>query len=410
MTVAAQDVTPDLAPSSGYETRWHALTDAGDHSGAIELTQAWIADSKIRDADNPWGTFKPLTRLAAAYTASGEDRLAMNSYREAIALGSVHLGAFSPELIEPLIELSALLSANDLQDEALSALLRAKGITHRNQGIYNSEQERIVDSMSDIYLELDDVQQATLEQRLLYSMEARQVGEDSPDFVPAIQKWAQFLARIERYRDARQFLRRAVEILENAYGPNDVRIVDSLNLIADSFRSNEESKLPPEGRKALQRAVSIYRAQDNVDHADLMQAQQALGDWYMTIGSQKRALETYREAISVAQEAGVNQDTIDAQFARPKRLGINDRIVETARRRMQQNKDASLLDVEGTVVFEFDVDQYGLPRNIHVIKNTIDRRTVVAILRSKVRLLVYRPRYKNGVAVPTKGVRREYIF
>lgn len=401
-----------IEPRFRYAERWQALSDAENHADAAKLAKTWVADAIVQFGDGAAETFPPLTHLASSYAANDQNQLAIKTYREAIIVGEREIGVFSRLLVGPLVNLSALLAVNEQHDDAVSALMRAKNITHRVEGIFNTEQSTIVEKLSDIYLQLDDVQQATREQRLLYSSEAREVGDDSPAIVPALHRWAEFHVRIDRRRDARRFLRRAVAVLEDAYGRNDVRIAGTLKLIAETFRSDADSTLPREGLQALRRVVAIYQAQENVDQADLLNAQASLGDWYLATGRRALGMKTHVEAIAAARAAGFDDALINDLYTQPKALTTKKQPEGSNRLGLQRMKESwssvRINDVEGSVVFEFDVNERGFPKNVRVVKDTIGRARLVNTFRSWVNSVIYRPKFVNGEAVVTRGLRREF--
>lgn len=394
-----------------YAREWQALADANDHRGAVALATTWVADAQIQFGEGAPETFIPLCRLADSYMADEKTRLALKHYRAAITVGERRLGPFSSALIEPLVNLSGALTEAEQHDESVSLLMRAKDITHRNLGIYNDVQNDIVDRLTENYVYLGDMRQATREQRLLMGSAERKVGEDSPAIVPALQQWAEWQVALDRFKDARKVFYRAIDVLEKAYGPDDVRIVEMLNLITQTFYSNEESHFPSEGARALRRAVAIYQSQETIDHADLFHAQISLGDWYIISGQRSRGLNTYAEAITAAREAGVSDDVVEARYSRPRPLKSRERPMVGARPLgMRTYNGARMEDIKGTIVFELDVDERGRPRNIQVVEDTIGRAGIVNILRARLQSIVYRPKFENGAPAVTRGLRRQFDF
>ncbi|MFK7887472.1 MAG: hypothetical protein AB8G16_11485 [Gammaproteobacteria bacterium] len=409
-TLAQERATPEFR----YQEQWQALTDADDHAAAADLAKTWVNDTKRQFGDGAAETFLPLTFLADSYAASDQNQLAIITYQDAIEVGEIEIGVFARALLDPLVKLSELLKANDQHNEAVTALVRAKDITHRVEGIYNTEQTGIIEKLSDVYLLLNDVRQATREQKLLLSSESREVGYDSPALVPALHRWADFNVKINRRRDARRFLHDAVEILEKAYGPDDIRIAETLKLIAETFRSDQSSVRPREGLKALRRVVDIYQAQDNVDQADLLKAKSSLGDWYLTTGRRSRGLETYENAVIAAREAGLSDAAINKLYAKPEPLTTTDQPEGSNRIGLQRKSEfwsSVMIDkLDGSIIFEFDVNERGFPKNIRVVEDTIGRARMVNMLRTWVAAVVYRPKFENGEAVVTYGLRREFEF
>ena len=404
--------TPDalVAPeatgeSFEYAQAWQALMDSEEYDEAAVLATTWVTDATVQYGKRSLETFVPFVRLADAYAANKLTAQAAKAYADAILVGERRLGAFSPSLVEPLLGLGTMLARDRQHESAISALRRAKDITHRNKGIYNIEQSPIVDKLTISYAKLGEFRQATREQQLLFGSAAKEVGEDSVEFVPALQKWANWNAQLQRYSDARKYFNRAVELLEEEYGPNDVRIIETLNMIANSFRRNVYANFPREGSRALRQVVDIYKAQDVVDQTDLLRAYTRLGDWYMLSGRGNRGVEVYAQGIREAREAGVSDEVINAGFAIPRPLTKNSLPVG-----MSIVDQARVENANSAITLEFDVARNGRPHNIRVVQDTVQKLGVVKLLKMRLANARFRPRFVDGKAVAHRGVRYIYEF
>jgi len=403
--LAPAGATSDSADVLDYPAQWQVLTDAGDHAAAIDLAKTWAADAARQYGDGADESFVPLTRLGESYESAAQYVLAARAYEDAIEIAQSKRGVFDMAMIEPLLGLGRVLSARGEYESAVSSLMRAKDITHRNLGIFNAEQAPIVGELTESYVGLGEVRQATREQRFLFGAREKQLGADNPDLVPALQEWATWNARIQRFPDARRIFYRAIEILENAYGPNDLRIVETLNMIARSFYMNADSTYPREGAQALRRAVAIYESQEFVDQADLMRARTKLADWYMISGSRSRAVDAYEDTIATAKAAGVDEDLIEARYGIPRMLRTSSTPIG-----LWPHEREKLGNETRHVILEYDVDKRGRPRNIRVIEDTVKLVDTLKLLRNRVAATVYRPRFVDGKAVPTFGVRQQFDF
>lgn len=392
-------------PFLQYVSAWQQLIDGAKFAEAAELAEAWALEAQRRFGEDAVQVFVPYVRTGQAYEAAGENAKAARAYGQAIKLGERRMGVFDPRVTEPLTGLGRVLAKQGEHEAAVSQLMRAKDITHRNAGIFNDEQTEIVDILTQSYVGLGELRQATREQYFIFSAQEKLYGPDALELVPALQKWAQWNARINRIADARDYFQRAMQIQENHYGPNDLRLVETLNLIARSFYRNPSTSHPREGAAALRRAVEIYKAQDFVDQADLLRAQTRLGDWYMLSGLRSQSMKEYQASVDEALASGVDEKLLDSVFGRPKLLRSNRVPIGVLARQVRQ-----VADGPRHILVEFDVDKRGRARNIRIVEDTVDLVSVVRIIRERISLAVFRPRFENGAPADTLGVRKLYQF
>lgn len=388
-----------------YARNWRQLMADGEHEAAADLAGTWVADATRRFGEEDYHTFLPLIRLAQAHERAGDLGAALRAYDGAVTVGERRLGVFDPALVEPLTGMGRVLANQGDHEAAVSRLMRAKDITHRNAGIFNEQQIEIVDILTEAYVGLGELRQATREQHFIFAAQEKIHGPDSLALIPALQKWAQWNARTNRFADARRLYHRAIETLEKNYGPNDLRLIETLNMIARSFYRNPTTSHPREGAYALQRAVEIYKAQEFVDQADLLRAQTRLGDWFMLSGLRSRSIEEYEKAVGEALEAGVDEELIDTMYGYPKLLRTNKVPIGVLARQVRQVSDGPR-----HILVEFDVDKRGRARNIRVIEDTVDLVSVVQVVRERIALSTFRPRFENGEPVVTHGVRKLFQF
>src|SRR5678810_293362 len=91
--------------------------------------------------------------------------------------------------------------------------------------------------------------------------EEERLGNQSPELLPTIYDLADWYEHWGTVREARPLYRRAAAIIENAYGSDDLRLVQPLRQIASSYE--REGKFRSEGRNALQRIEHLYAANDS---------------------------------------------------------------------------------------------------------------------------------------------------
>ncbi|MEO1574940.1 MAG: tetratricopeptide repeat protein, partial [Pseudomonadota bacterium] len=302
-----------------YEAHWQAKVDADLIDEAIDIATSWVNAATVQYGDDSAEAFVPTLRLAETHYINDDPAKSVAAYLDAIKVGERNFGAVSPLLVKPLQRLGQIYQQQDDDEAAISALMRAKDITHRNAGIFNIEQGPIVDLLTESFWSMGDIRQATREQRFLFGTAEKTYGDDNPNLVPALHKWARHNARIGRLSDSRQIYHRALEVMENTYGPNDLRLIDTLYRMANTLvpagaGGQDNQYYPREGAIALSRAIDIYQAQEFVDNEDVLTAQARLGDWYMRNDRRNRALDTYQSAIDQARASGIDEASIDRQF------------------------------------------------------------------------------------------------
>jgi tetratricopeptide (TPR) repeat protein len=386
-----------------YYQQWQELNAAKRHAEAAEVAQTWYNAAVVQFGEYSQAAAAALLYLGDSHLELGNAALAAAAYTDSVKAAERSAGPFDSSLVKPLLRVGMVYLEQGDHEASVDALMRAKNITHRNQGIYNLEQGVIVDVLTESYEALGELRQATREQQFLFGTAEKAYGENSPELVPALQKWASWNARKGNFPAARRAFYRAIDILEREYGPNDLRIVDTLNLIARSYFRSFSDHSPREGSVALRRAIDIYRNQEFVDQADLLRQQTRLGDWHMLTPSRKRAIKTYKKSIAEAREAGLDDDIINAAFGVPRILSVTKEPLGLTRMQMEELADGPYL-----VKFEFDLDKTGRVRHIKVLEDSMGFVTITKVLRTRLASTVFRPRFVDGEPVSTFGSHMTY--
>ncbi|MDZ7684894.1 MAG: hypothetical protein U5O39_07680 [Gammaproteobacteria bacterium] len=230
---------------------------------------------------------------------------------EAIALMEAATGPYNRALIELLVAKAAIGREARALELAEESLRRAQHIAHRQGGVYTEEQLPIVHALTNIHLKQGMEFSANREQRFKLRINEQVHGEDSEELVPVLQNVASYFAHrgdavpmispitssiryrsqsvdeIERYRvslfrDAINLYDRAIKILENAHGTNDLRLVSPLKGLANARLMQRTAPGPAE--RAMERALSIVRSNPGTDITDHARALVDLGDVYTITG------------------------------------------------------------------------------------------------------------------------------
>ncbi len=256
--------------------------------------------------------------LASPFLCLGEALYGLKNYKAAaVAFSSsieqltVSAGVFDPRLIQPLEGLGKTLMRMGQLEQAEDVLSQAKDLTHRNFGIYNLVQSDIVNRLTRSYFERGELTDATREQKFLLRANEETYGE-APQLLPALRRMAKWQERVGRSDLARGTYRRALKIMDRAYGPDDLRRVGPLRDFARSYLNTPRGAdrvMSGAGAKALVEVVNLYERQEFTDAVDVAKAWGELGDWYVVGGRRRLAHAAYAEAGTVLRSAdGVNAE------------------------------------------------------------------------------------------------------
>ncbi|MDH3645251.1 MAG: TonB family protein [Gammaproteobacteria bacterium] len=228
---------------------------------------------------------------------------------------------FSLDLVDPLTVLAELYSSASRKDEAITALRRARHISHRNLGILNLEQIELADQLAMNYYEMGSIKEANRENRFAFRVNIHEYGADSAELVPAINKLASWYELIGEFGIARQHYKKSVDLIEKDYGENDLRLVAQLQNIAGTYR--KQNILKGEGKDALFRAVQIQQQHPEADVVSRARALTDIGDWFMLTSRRRDAIDLYAQAWNLLTADGASPEKGDVIFGRPKRLRFN---------------------------------------------------------------------------------------
>ncbi len=372
----------------------------GDFSAAVatanlKLTQTGRTGHRLT-------RFSTLLCRANAYKELSSGREAELDYREALRIAEKQFGPFEPELIEPLTQLGRMRLSDSDQDEAELLLLRAKDITHRNAGIFNVEQDELLNDLTSVYMSQGRLMKAKHQQSLKLRAAEETYGE-SPKLVAALHDYAKWAAKAGDFPQVRKSIERAIDIQEQAFGPNHLGLVETLRLRAKLYEFHPVLTTPRTGERALGRVAEIYAAQENVDQIDLLSARTDLGDWYLRDKRRHKALLYYREAVAKAEQDGIDERLINEFYGAPKLI------------RYDQGKsffygrdiDKALL-AGGKIVVEFHVSARGHTQHWRVIEDTVNNPDVTAAVLFRIKTAYFRPRFIDGEPVAASGVQYQF--
>ncbi len=355
-------------------------------------------------------TAAALTNLAIVQYRLEQYQLAALNFEAAITALEISEDRLYSGLVNPLKGLAATYVKIGLVDDAVVSLDRAIHISRVNEGPQTLQQVEMLDSLTEIYLGLGDFDEADTLQSQAYNLQARQIDDESIDILPALFRRADWQLRTRRIQALKGTYSQIIRIIEEHRGLTDMSLIRPLTGLGKAYLyfdpatdiSPVQRSSSSYGEVYLKRALDIATENPDATWRDLANAYLELGDFYTMNNNQTRARRHYSEAWEVL--------SIDES-----RLAMRARELEVPR--LQQTpfipeyleEDAAIKPgttrpnlKSGSITVGFDISYRGLildPKIIEADPAGIDEMEK-KVLRG-VRQLIYRPRFEDGVAVPT---------
>jgi TonB family protein len=411
------------------------LFDAAKYADAIAPAEKLVTMTEAAGTANDPALVAPLVNLATTRYQLNDNAGAEQAYLRAISILEQTDGGFSKKLVPPLRGLGlTYLNAGESQ-AAMEKLRRGVDIIRKIDGLFDERQLELLDPLVRSYQQLGQMSDAEREAIYSFRVSENKFGRNSADVAPALEKLARWYSAVGRNTTARQYFSRAVAILQKNVGAEDQRMISPLRGIAETYRleyifgpelsASEQQGAPtagtaslggslgspqpaPEynpaaakpdssGEAALRGALSIAEsARPNIDTALHVQLLIELGDWLMLDGDQDGAMQNYKRAWPLLKDLPAPDD---AALAAPYQIMYRQPSVAY---RSTHAKPENI--VEGFVDVEFTVLADGRVTGEHVVgKSATDNQehaTVAAVKKAR-----YRPRFDQGEAVATQGVR-----
>ncbi|UTA46644.1 tetratricopeptide repeat protein [Simiduia sp. 21SJ11W-1] len=395
----------------------------------------------------------PATDYLISPDESGEDNLTpiqsadaapptARAYLNAIEDIEAEYGAYDVQLSQHLSGLGRQLQSVGEHDEAIDLFKRAMHIQRINYGLYDMGQAPILEDLIESQIAIGEWEDANDRYQYLYWLHRRNYGTDDPRMLPIINKLSNW--HLNAYAlnvsngvfyhliNAHNLYKVAVDIVSNAYGQNDLRMIEPLRgLTASSYflatykvsnqnrmsmsngskPASEEDHAKLEqyiinsynsGRAAINRMVDIYSNNPDAPPASEVNAQVALGDWHLLFGKWHSAMEVYQDSYQKLLDQNADPALIAGLFGKPKPLPDLPLID------IKLNSD---INTEHYVLAKFNVNAYGRASKIEIVDaHPADDDRNKSRVRRTLKQTKFRPRIENGEAVATKDVTHRYLF
>ncbi|MBL4681257.1 MAG: hypothetical protein JKY88_11120 [Pseudomonadales bacterium] len=389
---------------------------------------------------------KTLSNSAISNAIVGNQALAISEFESAIELLIEASDRYNTKLTKILMAKSLVHRFEKDNTQAENALRRTQHIFHRQSGVYAEAQLPVVEALTYMNLRRGKSMAADREQFFRLKISEEVYGRNSKEIIPTLESLGLYFANrasaitanreVESaiYRDklfkvAINFFERAIAIIEDKYGTDDLRLISVLHgisktrtiaIIKDKQGTNDlrligslhgisktrfiQGSSFATARESMERASQIISDSPTTDITDHVKSLIALGDTYL-ITQDARSNSIYTQAWNLLDEVPENQSIRDQFFGQPKLL-YPDVLIERILTRQPSNTTPS---EDLFVDLEYDVRQNGRVRNIQVIESNVPNNEK-KLLRNYVSKMRYRPRLVNGQAVTTEGIKLHQIF
>ncbi len=403
-------LTPEITPT------WEQLVDdlvSGNQDHARVMARQLFDEFVALYGENGWEVGLPGTYLGLLQLDRGDTTLAIQRLEKSITLIEEHFGQFDPRLVAPLKATAVgYLQQND-HTSAVAALRRAQNLTHRQSGVYNTDQLPILDTLITAQKGNRTSRAADALMRFNLRVHEQAFGPNDPRIVAALirsgdheaNKGASALGRTraqgnKSFRRAMSHLDKAISILELHYGPDDPRLLVPLRAIAATKLKKGSGR--GVAVDALERMVQIVSSLGGTDAPDVARQMVEMGD-HLTLWSDPRARDVYAAAWDLLPDTPEYDGARRELFGEPIRLTAASALEMRLRSRPWRKNRVNFLELE------YVVKANGRARNFETIDGNVPLETRHALLR-RLAQARFRPRMVDGEVVDTEGLvlRREF--
>jgi len=364
---------------------------------------------KVKGADST-DFAKALTNLAIVQHRTEQYIAAEQNFESAIEIIENNEDQLDEDLVNPLRGLGASQLESGRPDKASDTFDRAVHVTHVNMGPHNLEQISILESLSESMLRLGSVDDAKKIQDRIYALNERAFADNAMEMVPSLLRRAAWQHRAGFINDERTTLRRAIRIIEEGSGKDDMALVEPLTKLGQSYFYIDLSGSAATtmgtvatGESYFKRALRIANTDPNANWRMVADTSLALGDYYNFLENMQQAHKVYSAAwedLSRGEEQlefrreHLEQWVVLRENAFPQ-------FVTPPSREQPTGQEVPL--AEGSITLSYDVSERGRASNLKIIeaqpREFVDlHRKVQRALRKR----IYRPRYQDGEPVATE--------
>jgi TonB family protein len=337
--------------------------------------------------------------LANAQREAKQFDKAAESYLAAVDVYRSVDGPFTPLAIGPLTSLGDNYHEAEDDANAVTAYSEARTVSRRAYGLHNTQQVELLDRMSRSLLDLNQLSEAEAQQVEALRLVQRAYPPGSDEVLEAIYKYAEWLGDRLFFQLQRDQYARALRLIRQIHGENDVRQVKPLLGIGNTYR--EERNPASMGISALEEALSLLQEQPQRDPVATAMALRDIGDWAVAFGKTGYSGTEYQRAWQMLGSAP-NGDELRRQWF----TGANYVLYEPiSPRGLSTDPDA----LSGHVTVTFDIDTAGNTDKVTLVESDPVGLKDEAVLRH-IRRSRFRPVLENGAVIVGKSLAIQVKF
>ena len=381
-----------------YQNEFIELYDQKLYLQSLRPAKEIVTLTKEIFGESSYRLITPLNNLGSAYYMVEEYELAQEIFKECIQLIELNRNIISPELSSPLFGIALTLNQFGQYEDAIKILDRALRINHVNNGLYNPDQIKIHDSLTESYVGVRDVEKANHHQSFQVFISKKYYGIDNPIVDESLNKLAKWYKRTGQIYSEREIHKELLDRQETRIGADMASLVETYKNL--SFSHRREGIDLFQSTNPLKEALEAIDLMETPDLSLKFEVLLDLGDTYISYGRIVSAKKVYLECWKLINEDESMRETIEDRFSKPVRV-----------RNVEIPKTYPLPPIgeeigkttPGSISINYDVDENGQTINIEVIESSpegiIDREATKIIDR-----VIYRPRYSEAEAQATEGL------
>jgi TonB family protein len=381
----ADETSPDLVPA--------------EPADPVAAGERLVADTVAEYGRRSLLAAEAYLELAGAQREAKDYEKAAENYVAAIDIYRAVDGPFTPLAIAPLTELGDNYAEAKDYVNAVAAYSEARTVSRRAYGLHNEGQIELLDKMSASLLELDQVSEAEEQQLEALRLVQRANPPGSDAVLEGIYKYAEWLGERLLFQSQRDQYARALRIIREHYGEDDVHAVKPLLGIGNTYR--EERNPASAGLTALEDALALLMKQPERDYVAIATALRDIGDWNVAFGKSGYQGTEYQRAWEMLGNAPDGERLRREWFT-----GVNVVLYEPFSPRGLSTEPEA---ITGYVTARFDLDTSGNTSNVAVIESEPKGFKDEAVLRH-IRRSRFRPHIEDGELVPAKGLAMRVTF
>lgn len=303
-------VTKELAAA---QLEFEQLMGQGSYLEAQAQADKLLTQAQSVYGKNDFRLALVLTNRAIAHHHAGDVVTAVAVYEQAISLVQIQGNYRHPYLATPLAGLGIAQYQLGLFDDASDSLLQSAFVIRADKGLKSQDQLRYYEPLMQSLYAAGRFDEALQRQQIRVAVVERAAG-NGPELLLALEEAAIWAHQLGLYLPERRFHNQRLDIIQDAHGYDDPRLVPVLWDITRTY----QKMLDPDilSLSSLQRAERIQKDHPKTPARERAETKLRLGDLYMTFEGISKGLAYYRSARKILVEAG-EDELAEAWFGDP---------------------------------------------------------------------------------------------